>query len=122
MASKRWRRWIGALCVALLAFVLIEQASPEHAIADAAHGGVAAIGGDSHGASASLQGEAGKPLTPDAPAHHCCVAHTGSPAPAAQGAVIVAGSADVPVMRDAEHAPQSAPSGLDRPPKISATG
>lgn len=133
LVSKGWRRWIGAFCAALLAFVLIEQASPAHTLAEAGTISYSAaatitddgvslstVGDDGQSAIASDMGDAGKPLPPVGPAHHCCAAHTGSPAPAAQGGVVLAGSVEVSFIRDAQRAPQSAPSGLDRPPKASA--
>lgn len=107
-----WKRWVAALCVVLLAFVVIERASGDHV----------SMLVKSEAASVIMLSSADTPTdtdhSPAQPSHHCCATHAGSLAPA-----LVAASAPMPPsvnadgLRLAHATPLSVPGGLDRPPK-----
>lgn len=106
------------LCIALLAFVMIEGASPAHAAVDNARAGVAYF------QDAAVEGAGGSEQTPTSPArpqHHCCVAHCNGITPAVACGVITAQSTvRVDAPRNTHGAPVGAPNGLERPPKATA--
>lgn len=116
-----WRRWIAALCVALLAFVVFEEASPAHAAADLAQ---AAITYDAVNGVDLVQPTSDQDQYPDGPfqpTHHCCAAHTGSIAPAIHHTtLLVQSSLRVRVPLSVDASLSNAPEGLDRPPKATA--
>lgn len=108
------------LCVALLAFVLVEDAfaldDPCHAAGGAAYYNVAVLG--------ALDGDAGSP-TDGAPTetlhqHHCCAAHATALAAADNAAALIQSALAVGPSSD-HFAPSGDPNGLDRPPKLSAS-
>lgn len=111
--AKDWRRWIAALCVALLAFLLVEPVSHAATISEAAslsYNIASDGGGESDGSS------------PAAPAgQHCCAcAHASSIAPELHATATLQISGQLVFAPHAGDAPQSAPQGLDRPPKPTA--
>jgi len=107
------------LCIALFAFVMIEEASPAHAAADLRQANItsALTTGDVDLAQTSPDQDR-YPDAPFEPAHHCCAAHTSGIAPATHDAtLLVQASLSVPVPLSVGGAPLTAPEGLDRPPK-----
>ncbi|WP_135209744.1 hypothetical protein [Vitreimonas flagellata] len=116
-----WRRWVAMLCIALLAFVMFEEASPAHAAADLAQ---AAITFDAVNGADQVQPSSDQDQYPDGPfqpAHHCCAAHTSSVAPVMHNtAVLAQPSLRVRVPLSVEAALSHAPEGLERPPKATA--
>lgn len=110
------------LCIALLAFVIVEEASPAHAAMDAAEISVALDTTNADGATLT-QGSSNlpdTPVSPDAPAHHCCAAHTANtPLPHA-GGLLTQVTLRVHAPRDTQAALSSALDGLERPPKALA--
>jgi hypothetical protein len=119
--DMNWRRWIAMLCIALLAFVMFEEASPAHAAADLAQ---AAITYDAVNGVDLVQPSSDQDQYPDGPfqpAHHCCAAHTSGVTPAIHNtAVLVQSSLRVRVPLSVDAALSNAPEGLDRPPKATA--
>lgn len=110
------------LCIALLAFVMIEEASPAHAAADNARAGVTYLLADAQAAAVETAGGGEQtPANPAQPQHHCCAAHCNGMTPALTGSAVTAQvMLRVSAPRNANGAPVSAPSGLDRPPKTTA--
>ena len=119
--DMNWKRWVAMLCIALLAFVMFEEASPAHAAADLAQ---AAITYDAVNGVDLAQPSSGQDQYPDGPfqpSHHCCAAHTSSVAPAMHNtAFLVQSSLRVRVPLSVDAALSNAPEGLDRPPKATA--
>ena len=109
------------LCIALLAFVMFEEASPAHAAADLAQ---ATITADAISGVDLVQPDSDQDQYPDGPfqpAHHCCAAHTGSVTPAIHNTtLLVQSSLRVRVPLSVDAALSNAPEGLDRPPKAAA--
>lgn len=113
-----WKRWIATLCVALLAFVLVEDAfavnDPCHAAGGAVYYNVATMG--------TPDGDAGSPAdgAPTLHQHHCCGAHATGLAAADNAAAFQSARPVGPTYSD-HFAPSGDPNGLDRPPKPSAS-
>ena len=105
------------LCVALLAFVLIEQGSPAHAIEPQERGAI------THFADQASDGQSGDEI-PGAPLgsqpDHCCCAHVSGTLAAAHATLAMQVSLRRAPLLNSGNAPQTAPLGLDRPPKASA--
>ena len=116
------------LCIALLAFVMIEEASPAHAAADLAQAAITydvVNGADQiQSSSDTIQPSSDQNQYPDGPfqpAHHCCAAHTGGVTPAVHNAaVLMQPSVRVSVPLSVDAALSHAPEGLERPPKATA--
>ena len=112
------------LCIALLGFVMLEEASPAHAAADNAQAGVVYILAEAEAEVAAAQSAGGSeqiPANPAQPQHHCCAAHCGGMTPALAGSTITAQvMLRVSAPRNTHAAPTGAPEGLDRPPKATA--
>lgn len=110
------------LCIALLAFVVIEESSPAHAAADNAQAGIGYAITNVEGAAAETAGDDQEtPGTPAQPQHHCCAAHCGGMTAAVGGATLmVQASVRTPTPRDVQGTPDNAPEGLERPPKATA--
>ncbi len=113
-----WKSWLAALCVALLAFAMLEQASPAHAADSCNNSALSLTNGDSAAIIVAVGGAQDDPSAPDQQQqrHHCCSAHT-SNAPLAQA------SAPTQLTRLAAPARvndvdlDNTPTGLERPPK-----
>lgn len=110
------------LCIALLAFVVIEEASPAHIAMDVAEIEMSIDEGDAELAlteNSTDQDQA--PGSPVQPPHHCCAAHTGGIAPAPHAAALLA---QVTLTNSVPHetgaALFGATDGLERPPKATA--
>lgn len=116
LALNDWRKWVAALCVGLLSFAIIEQASAHHLTTTVSYNGTSA-----ETASTVSDGEE-RPDEPAAPAgqqHHCCGAHiTGLPL--LHGAAIAQPASRLAAPRFNEARPRGDPAELDRPPKPSA--
>ena len=109
------------LCIALIGFVMLEESSPAHAAADNAEAGIVlALAGLEAGAVEAAGDSEQTPGTPQ-PQHHCCAAHCGGMTAAVGGATLmVQASVRTPTPRDVHGTPDSAPEGLERPPKATA--
>lgn len=107
-----WTRWVAMLCVALVAFVLVESAYSPHAASIAQPSlTFAAVTNDEQ----SRDGPA--PMSSE---QHCCSAHAvGMPAAWDAGAFEQAAVTVDPWPVD-QQADDRRPDGLDRPPKLSA--
>ncbi len=111
------------LCIALLGFIMFEEASPAHAAADNAQAGIVYVMADAQDASAvETAGDSEQtPANPAQPQHHCCAAHCNGMTPALTGDVVTAQvMLRVAAPRNTHGAPINAPNGLERPPKATA--
>ena len=114
-----WRRWIATLCVALVAFVMVERAFA----ADPCHVGIASVFYNI-AETITLADSGNDPLDERAPIQtqrvHCCSAHIAGmpPAPQAGAVVQIALSVKAPLTDAA--APHGEQAGQDRPPRMSA--
>lgn len=110
------------LCIALLGFVMLEGASPAHAVT--ADNSCAIVttqsNGTAAGAEASNESERSSPATPGQSAHHCCAAHCSSIAPLVAEHSFVRTAVAAPVSRTSGLVPASASDSLERPPKARA--
>ncbi|MDX2277391.1 MAG: hypothetical protein NW206_18240 [Hyphomonadaceae bacterium] len=119
MAWTDWRRWIATLCVALVAFVMVEQSFSS----DPCHGGAPVSYNIAKIALVAESGDErhGSPATPPQSQHHCCAAHPIAVPPLhlaqAIDQVTIRLSAPLSDMR----APNGEQGGQDRPPRMSAT-
>lgn len=117
--GMNWRRFIAMLCIALLAFVMLEETSPAHAATDNGQAGIAYLMADAADAAFDpASGDEETPASPVQPQHHCCAAHCNGMTPALASIVITAQAmvrADPP--RETEAAFSSATDALERPPK-----
>jgi len=120
--DMNWRRWVAMLCIALLGFIMLEEASPAHAAADNARAGIVYVLAESEAASLETAGGSEQtPANPAQPQHHCCAAHCNGMTPALSGAIVTAQvMLRVNAPRTVHGAPVSAPDGLERPPKAIA--
>ena len=109
-------------CIALLGFVMLEEASPAHAAADNAQAGMVYVLADADAAAVqSADGSEQSPANPAQPEHHCCAAHCGGMTPAvASNTVTAQVMLRVSPPQNTHGAPTGAPDGLDRPPKATA--
>jgi hypothetical protein len=112
-----WRRWIAALCVALLAFLLVEPVSHAATISEAASWSEAVSSSYNIASDGGGESDGSSPATPAGGQHCCACAHANSIAPALHGTATLQISAQLLFVRHIGDAPQSAPQGLDRPPK-----
>lgn len=114
------------LCIALLGFIMLEEASPAHAAADNAQAGIvyvlAEAEAEAETAAAQVAGGSEQaPASPSQPQHHCCAAHCNGMTAALTGSVVTAQvMLRVAAPRNTHGAPVNAPNGLDRPPKATA--
>lgn len=115
------------LCVALVAFVTLEQVSPAHAATDPCFG-ASAPSTTGEVAQAIMQGDTAEDDA-NGPSdqqqqqqqrHHCCGAHTSSTPPLAHAGVPLQLSEMLVPARRSDAALDSAPMGLERPPKAAA--
>jgi hypothetical protein len=122
--DMNWRRWVAMLCIALLGFIILEEASPAHAAADTARAGVVYVLAEAETETAAAQSANGgeqTPANPAQPQHHCCAAHCNGMTPAVAGGAITAQAMlRVSAPRNTHGAPMGAPNGLERPPKATA--
>ncbi|MBN8607594.1 MAG: hypothetical protein KF779_18060 [Hyphomonadaceae bacterium] len=121
-SDMNWRRWVAMLCIALLGFIMLEEASPAHAAADNAQAGITFLLADAEGAAVeSAGGGEQTPASPAQPQHHCCAAHCNGMTPALASSVVTAQvMLRVAAPRSTHGAPTGAPNGLERPPKATA--
>ena len=121
-----WKSWIAMLCVALIAFVTLEQVSPAHAAIDPCN--VVSMTDTTDGSSfervvadADQEDEgSSRDSQQQQQRHHCCGAHTsGTPPLANAGTPLQLAEMLVPA-RSNDAARDRAPSGLERPPKVTA--
>lgn len=110
------------LCIALLGFIMLEEASPAHAAADNAQAGIVYLLADAQDGSVEAAGGGEQtPASPTQPQHHCCAAHCNGMTPALSGSVVTAQvMLRVVAPRNTQGAPVNAPNGLERPPKAAA--
>jgi hypothetical protein len=113
------KRWLAALCVALIAFVMIEQASPAHAAAMTAEASVSYNIAEAVAAGDAQNGDH-HPAAPVEAQHHCCCAHTGGLPVLDARAAHPPRAAALQRPTESQMAPNMAPLGLDRPPKPNA--
>ena len=118
MAWTDWRRWIATLCVALIAFVMVEQSFSTdtcHSVTPVSYNiaalSVAAESGDE---------QPGSPSTPVQSQHHCCAAHPVAVPPAHQAQAIDQVAIRLSVPLNDMRAPNGEQRGQDRPPRVSA--
>jgi len=121
-SDMNWRRWVAMLCIALLGFIMLEEASPAHAAADNAQAGIVYLLADAETASVETAGGGEEaPANPAQPQHHCCAAHCNGMTPALSGSVVTAQvMLRLVAPRTTHGAPSGAPNGLERPPKATA--
>lgn len=121
LASSGWGRWIAALCVALITLVMLEGAADA---ADPCHAGMGSL--SYNVAVGATDGGAGGDVPDGAPTtalhqHHCCGAHaTATPVDAASVETAQLPGRAAVLVRDG-FVPSFDPSGLERPPKFSAS-
>lgn len=110
------------LCIALLGFIMLEEATPAHAAADNAQAGIVYLLADAEDASVETAGGSEQtPANPAQPQHHCCAAHCNGMTPALSSGVVTAQvMLRVGAPRTTHGAPAGAPNGLERPPKATA--
>ena len=116
LALNDWRKWVAALCVGLLSFAIIEQASAHHLATTVSYNVASAE------VASAVSGREERPDEPAAPAgqqHHCCGAHV-SGLPFIDGEASVQPALRLAAPRFNEAGPRGDPAGLDRPPKPSA--
>lgn len=121
--GMNWRRWVAMLCIALLSSVVLEEASPAHAAADIAEAMASLDPSDTQDAAvdATSSDSEQSPAGQTKPEHHCCPAHCGNTIPTLSGATISAqATISVSSPLTVEHVLTRAPSGLERPPKLTA--
>ncbi len=109
------------LCIALSSSVVLVEASPAHAGADIAEAFAVLDVADAGDAEVDAVSPAPDqaPAEPTTPQHHCCPAHCGGATPAVNGVTIIARTTvGVSAPLTVEHVLMRAPSGLERPPKL----
>ena len=121
-SDMNWWRWVAMLCIALLGFIMLEEATPAHAAADNAQAGIVYLLADAEDASVETAGGSEQtPANPAQPQHHCCAAHCNGMTPALSGGVVTEQvMLRVVAPRNTHGAPVNAPNGLERPPKATA--
>ncbi len=113
-----WRRWVATLCVALIAFVMVEQMN----VADACHPAGQPVSynisstanisvADTDADSAALEMNL---------AHHCCCAHPVGLPTLADADKLAANAVSASFDGKDRFAPPGAPDGLERPPRPTA--
>lgn len=117
MSWTDWRRWIATLCVALVAFVMVEQSFS----LDPCHGGrvVSYNIADLTYAAGSGDEQPGSPTTPAQAQQHCCAAHAVAMPPLHQAKAIDQVAIRLNVPLSDMRAPNGEQSGQDRPPRVS---
>lgn len=117
MAWTDWRRWIATLCVALVAFVMVEQSFAS----DPCHGAAPVSYNIAELASIvdSSDAQPGSPSTPAPSQHHCCAAHSVAMPPFHQARAIDQVAIRLSVPLSDMRAPNGEQSGQDRPPRVS---
>lgn len=115
-----WRSWIAALCVALVAFVTLEQASTAHALEPG--NAVAVVSADAGVNVASVevpQDDRGAPegAQQQSVPHHCSGAHTTNAPPLQQASVPARLAQALAFVRTDNVALDHASQGLERPPR-----
>ena len=115
--DMNWRRWIAMLCIALLAFLLVEPVSHAATIPEAAFSSEAASSSYNIASDDGGESDGSSPATPAGGQHCCACAHANSITPDLHGTATLQISAQLVFVRHTGDAPQSAPLGLDRPPK-----
>ncbi|MBK6705642.1 MAG: hypothetical protein IPG56_19010 [Caulobacteraceae bacterium] len=119
MAWTDWRRWIATLCVALVAFVMVEQAFAS----DPCHGAPATVSYNIADAVALTDGDADRSEDQNslpAQQHHCCSAHVTGMPPAPHAGVLAPPVVTVEPPFVNARAPNGEQGGQDRPPRVSA--
>lgn len=121
--EPKWRSWIAALCVALIAFATFEVVSPAHAadICDAASVSLASDGaGARSAASDGAPDDNGSPIEQQQQQRHCCGAHASSTAPLVQASAPLQLAENLAPVHGNDAARDRAPQGLERPPRAIA--
>lgn len=114
-----WRRWIATLCVALVAFVMVEQAFAS----DPCHGAPAAVSYNIADVVTLTGGDDDRSEDQNslpAQQHHCCSAHVTGMPPAPHAGVLAAPVVTVQTLVVNARAPNGEQGGQDRPPRVSA--
>jgi hypothetical protein len=107
------------LCIALMAFVTLEEISPAHAVADATETGMLCVAFDATTPVADTEREQ-VPVAPEQFEHHCCAAHSAGITPIIGAALPTQTALIMPAPRHVQRAARNAPEGLERPPKATA--
>lgn len=122
ITAPMWRSWVAALCVALVAFVALEQGSAAHASEPCNAISVASAETRVDISIEVAQEETGAPddSQQQAQRHNCCGAHTSNAPPQQHASVPVQLAQVMALVRTDDAALDRAPLGLERPPKTTA--
>jgi hypothetical protein len=117
MAWIDWKRWIATLCVALVAFVMVEQSFAS----DPCHGSAPVPYNIAELASIvdSSDAQPGSPSTPAQSQHHCCAAHSVAMPPLHQARAMDQLVIRMSAPLSDSGAPTGEQGGQDRPPRVS---
>ncbi|MFN3463293.1 MAG: hypothetical protein ACK4X1_04380 [Terricaulis sp.] len=120
-SAPEWRSWIAALCVALAAFATLEQVSPAHASDICTNVAMSVTASEPVAAAESVQDDQGPPSDQQQQQrHHCCGAHNNSAPPLAHAGVPVRLAESLTPSHRSDAELDHTPSGLERPPKLTA--
>lgn len=117
-----WKSWIAMLCVALIAFVTLESASPAHAATDPCFSASAgSTAGEETNVTPDVGQDDGSPLEQQQQQQrHCCGAHASGAPPLVHAGVPVQIAGMLVPVRNNDPVLDNAPTGLERPPKATA--
>ncbi|MEZ5959039.1 MAG: hypothetical protein R3C30_01240 [Hyphomonadaceae bacterium] len=119
LTGPMWKSWIAMLCVALVAFVTLEQVSPAHAAENA----ISVSASNELAAANDLAGsqdDDGSSGGEQQQRHHCCGAHTSSGPVLSEAGTPNQYTSLIVLIRSDDNTLARASSGLERPPKATA--